>query len=377
MNTTLQSLNPTVSLDGESGMAPPAELLQRYEELLQSRRISWTAHPPMTRLLGRGGQGVVYLSQRRGADGFTVPIALKIFSPDKYDDVRSYDQAMARIARVAAHIAQIQHDNLLDVQDFYDRNHIRIMAMEWVDGYDLRRLLSNRRLERVRDRVSRSRWDYINRVIVTRGDVQPRMKPGIAVAVVRDCLAALAALHRENIVHGDIKPGNIMLKLTGSAKIIDVGSAFEIVDTPPKRSCTPTYAAPEVLAGAESTPRSDLASLGYVLIELLSGRPLFTGVSDYDDLLSAKRRVHQRLKNFLPECNEHLINFCRRLIAPDPALRFPNAERAELEQEGAAAFHRQLVMGNLAAEYSNEMRLWLEEVKELEESDRDDFVDTI
>ena len=75
--------------------------------------------------------------------------------------------------------------------------------------------------------------------------------------------------------------------------------------------------------------------------------------------------------------NEHLINFCSRLIAPDPALRFPNAEMAELEKEGAAAFHRQLVMGNLAAEYSNEMRLWLEEVKELEESDRDDFGDPL
>jgi serine/threonine-protein kinase len=52
------------------------------------------------------------------------------------------------------------------------------------------------------------------------------------------------------------------------------------------------------------------------------------------------------------------------LIAPDPATRFPSAEAAELmENEGAAAFHRQLVISNLASEYDNELRLWLEELK--------------
>ncbi len=79
---------------------------------------------------------------------------------------------------------------------------------------------------------------------------------------------ALAALHRENIVHGDIKPSNVMLKRTGNAKIIDIGSAFEMDNPPPIRTCTPFYAAPEVLDGGEMTPRSDLASLGYVLIEI-------------------------------------------------------------------------------------------------------------
>ncbi len=58
--------------------------------------------------------------------------------------------------------------------------------------------------------------------------MQPRVKPGMAIAIVRDCLAALAALHREGIVHGDIKPSNIMLKRTGNAKIVDIGSAFEV-----------------------------------------------------------------------------------------------------------------------------------------------------
>ncbi len=57
----------------------------------------------------------MYLSERRGTDGFTLPVALKIFSPERFEDSRAYDEAMARIARVAARVAQIQQDNLLDV----------------------------------------------------------------------------------------------------------------------------------------------------------------------------------------------------------------------------------------------------------------------
>ena len=164
---------------------------------------------------------------------------------------------MGRIAQVAARVAQIQQDNLLDVHNWVDRNRIRMMEMEWVDGYDLSRLLTPRDARATSsDRVSSRRWKYINQVIVTAGPVQPRLKPGIAIAIVRDCLAALAALHREGIVHGDMKPSNIMLKRTGNAKIVDIGSAFELDNAPPQRTCTPTYAAPEVLEGGECTPRS-------------------------------------------------------------------------------------------------------------------------
>ena len=62
-------------------------------------------------------------------------------------------------------------------------------------------------------------------------------------------------------------------------------------------------------------------------------------------------------------CNELLMNFCRGLIAPDPMRRFPSAEAADLVKEGAASFHRQLIKGDLASEYENEIRLWLEELE--------------
>ena len=90
------------------------------------------------------------------------------------------------------------------------------------------------------------------------------------------------------------------------------------------------------------------------------------GISNYKELLEGKRFLAQRLPQVLPQevvCNELLMNFIRGLIAPDPMRRFPSAEAADLVKEGAASFHRQLIKGDLASEYENEIRLWLEELE--------------
>jgi serine/threonine-protein kinase len=374
LTTTSEGLNATVTQGHTSKEHQPTVLMLRYQDLVTNKRLHWTSHHRLQRLLGAGGQGMVFLSERRGADGFTLPVAIKVFSPDRYIDDRSYEDAMSRIATVAAHVALIQHDNLLDVHNFVDRDRIRMMVMEWVDGYDLQRLLVPERLERIKSRVSGRRWEYINNVLVTAGPTQPRFKPGVAIAIVRDCLGALASLHREGVVHGDIKPSNVMLKRTGNAKIVDVGSAFEI-DTPPNpHMCTPAYASIEMLERNECTPLSDLASLGYVLIEILSGQPPFSteDLQNLRRLLEAKRKLPHRLHEMLPDevnRNELLTNFCRRLIAADPMQRFPSAEAADLVKDGAAAFHRQLVISDMASEYDNEIRVWLEELRELDESE--------
>jgi eukaryotic-like serine/threonine-protein kinase len=369
LTTTFLADQRTQTLSGDGPPKDNAQLVELYHELLSAQRLHWTTYQRLEKLLGRGGQGVVYLTHRRGSDGFTVPVALKIFSPELFSTQAAYDQAMGRIGQVAARVCQIQHDNLLDVQDFVDRNRIRLMVMEWIDGYDLRELLTLQRLAQIRGRVSQRRWDYINSVVVTAGPEQSRFKAGVAVAIVRDCLSALAALHRERLVHGDIKPSNLMIKRTGHAKVIDMGSAFELDQPPLSRTCTPTYAAPEVLENAGCSPRSDLASLGYVLIEMLAGRPCFSPQLTLRELLEAKRQLPQRLHEILPAevaCNQLLMNFCRGLVAADPARRFPSAEAADLLEDGAAKFHRQLVLSNLATEYDNDIRLWLEELSAME-----------
>jgi serine/threonine protein kinase len=371
----------TVSLpDGRVGMTltedpavDPGELRSRYHSILAAPKLDWTEHHRLIRRLGSGGQGVVFLGERRGTDGFRLPVALKIFSPGAYENDEAYEVAMSRMADVAARVAAIQQDNLLDVHNFVAPDGVRVMEMEWIDGYDLQRLLTPGMLHRVRDRVGEARWTYLNDVIVTAGTLQPRLKPGIAIAVLRDCLAALSALHRDGIVHGDVKPSNIMLKRTGNAKLIDIGAAFRTDDVPERSTCTPAYAAPEVLAGAPGSVRSDLAGLGYVLIEMLSGASPFHGLTRIGEMRDAKQSLVGRLWEILPEevvRNELLMSLISGLIAPDPDHRFPDAQAADLVELGAANFQRQLVKGDLASEYVNEIRVWLEELENDDGPDR-------
>lgn len=368
-NTAGDDLSPTVTHDGEVVTNQCAELCQLYDQILHEKRHSWTTHLRLLTKLGSGGQGVVYLTERRGSDGFTLPVALKVFSPERYATPNHYDSDMSRMGRVAAKVARIQHENLLVVENFLDRDRIRMMVMEWVEGFDLRRLLTPRMFGSVKERFSEKRWKHINEVLVTAGPEQPRFKAGVAVAIVRDCLEALAAMHRQGIVHGDVKPGNIMLKRSGHSKIIDIGSAFDVADPPQSRACTPSYAALEVLEGIENTPRSDLASLGYVTLELLAGKPVFGGINDLSELIEAKRSLPDRLDEFVPADvarNDLLMAFCRGLIAPNPEQRFPSAEAADLVDVGAAAFHRQLVKNDLSSEYENDIRIWIDELLEIE-----------
>jgi serine/threonine-protein kinase len=354
------------ALTGAAASRCEGELLARYEAIARSEDLRWPTRYRKLRLLGTGGQGSVFLAERRGTDGFARPVALKLFSPEAYADTRAYEEDMGRVGQVAGRVAVVQHDNVVDVHDFLEQEGIRIMEMEWLDGYDMREVLHPKMFERTRARLSPERWQYVHNVILTEGPAQPRLKPGVAIAVLREVLAGLAALHSHGIVHGDIKPSNILLKRTGNTKVIDIGSAIDLRGAAPRRMWSPAYAAPEVLEGDKNTPRADLASLGYVLVEMLAGRPPFEGLTTYGELIEAKRSLDSRLHELLPpevSCNELLLTLCLRLIAADPAQRFPSAQAADVGRKGAAAFHRQLVKGDLASEYDHDIRAWLEHLE--------------
>ena len=79
--TSSEDLTRTITQDGELVGDRCAELVSDYVDIIDGKRLSWTNHLRLKRMLGSGGQGVVYLTERRGADNFTLPVALKIFSP--------------------------------------------------------------------------------------------------------------------------------------------------------------------------------------------------------------------------------------------------------------------------------------------------------
>ena len=359
-----QTMTHVASVSSTEGCSD--ELRSKYYELLDEQRVHWYEDIRFKSMLGQGGQGFVFLGEQHGSDGFVLPIAIKVFSPERFASDMFYANDMYNMAKISAKVAKIQHDHLLIVHNWHATNRIHFMSMEWIEGFDFSQLLKQEMLDYLQKNVSSSRWRYINNVVVTGGTMHPRLMPGIAIPIIRECLAALGALHRAGIVHGDIKPANIMLKKTGSAKLIDIGSAFEIKNHLPHRPYTLAYAAPEVLKGKEATPQSDIASLGYVLIEMLSGRRLFNANSEWNGI-EGRLLLANQLHRILPPTvatSEVLMRFCRSLIAPDPNKRFENAEAADLFKDGAADFQRQLVKGDLACESEAEIRNWFNDLKD-------------
>jgi len=306
------------------------------------------------------------LAERRGAGQFSLPVALKFFSPRRFDSAPMYDQEMLRMAEVTSRVARIQDDHLVDVHSFICDAGIYYTEMEWIDGFDLLHILQRDTLELVHDTVTERRWASINERIVTSGDVDCRLKPGMAMAILRECLSGVSALHREGIVHCDLKPSNVMVKRTGQVKIVDTGSAFWMGNPPEGQPCSVEYAAPEVLEGYRATTQSDLASLGYMMIEMLTGARPFAGLL-YHDLIEAKKTLPERLGNLLPRDEfaflEPLTRFLRRLIDPDPIRRFATAGEAELSNDGAAGFLNDLVKIDRGEEYAAELRQWIAEME--------------
>jgi serine/threonine-protein kinase len=193
-------------------------------------------------LLGRGGMGEVYR-----ADDLKLgqAVALK-FLPRELDQDAHHVQRFLGEVRTAR---QVSHPNVCRVFDVGEVEGQHYLSMEYVDGEDLSSLL--RRIGRL-----------------------PQDK---AIQIARQICAGLAAAHEQGMLHRDLKPANVLIDGRGQAKITDFGLAglaeeFEKRDL---RAGTPTYMAPEQLAGKEVTLRSDVYALGLVLYELFTGRRPF------------------------------------------------------------------------------------------------------
>jgi serine/threonine-protein kinase len=162
-----------------------------------------------------------------------------------------------------------------------------------------------------------------------------------------------------------------MIKRNGTKKIIDIDSSCVPTEGTQHFRGTPYYMAPEQIRTVDIQAHSDVASLGYILIEMLTGRRLFRECRSKGDLIEAKALLPDRLDTILPpetRKSSTLIGLVRRMVAPDPRDRFRNADAAELDRSGAVSFQNQLVKMNLSTEYSRELSWWLGLLHDLDSS---------
>jgi eukaryotic-like serine/threonine-protein kinase len=234
--------------------------------------------------LGRGGMGEVYR-----ADDLKLgqPVALKFLAEE-------VDRDPARLTQLHTEVRmarQVSHPNVCRVYDVGEYEGHTFLSMEYVDGEDLSSLLR---------RVGRFPEDR-------------------AIELSRQICAGLAAAHERGVVHRDLKPANIMLDGNGKIRITDFGLAGAAGES--IRAGTPAYMAPEQLAGAEVTPRSDLYSLGLVLYELFTGRRALEGRTVAELIAKREQAGITQPSTIVTSLDPSIDRAIMRCLQPDPAQR--------------------------------------------------------
>jgi len=197
--------------------------------------------------IGRGAMGVVY----RGEDSMlgravAVKTVLMTFAAEDHEGY------LARFRQEARAMGALNHPAIISVYDYGNEGDIAYMAMELLEGRELREVLSQSRLPLARAL-----------------DIAALVAEGLAFA------------HARGVVHRDIKPGNIMVLEDGRAKIMDFGiarvRASDVKTQTGMLMGSPKYMSPEQILGEPADHRSDIFSLGVVLHEMLAGAPPFAG----------------------------------------------------------------------------------------------------
>lgn len=195
------------------------------------------------RLIGTGGTCRVFLAEdmhrRLSPESSGELVALKVLRPG----LRHAAHSLQRLRREFLQMQQLNHGSIARVYDLDCDGDVWFMTMEMIDASNALTWMSG---------------TYSN---------------AEALRVILACCEAIAYAHRKGIVHGDVKPGNVLVTADGNVKLIDFGSvvsADEPEDSPTKLEATPQYASPAVLSGNMAEVRDDVFGLGCLAYMILS-----------------------------------------------------------------------------------------------------------
>ena len=243
--------------------------------------------------LGAGGMGRVYKVRNTISDRIE---AMKILLPD----LAGRQELAARFLREIKLLASLNHPNIAQLRTAFTNDNQLVMIMEYVQGVAMATHLAGNRIS-VADALN-----YIDQV-----------------------LNALSYAHQQNVVHRDIKPGNMMLTPQGLVKVMDFGIARSDTDMTLTMAGTSlgtvNYMSPEQVKGEATDPRSDLYSVGVCLYEMVTGNKPFTAGSDYSIMTAHVNEAPRPPLELQPDLPPVLNQIILIAIAKDPARRFQTA----------------------------------------------------
>lgn len=244
-------------------------------------------------LLGKGGMGAVYRGRDTGLDRW---VAVKVMQAS-FGGNPAFVETFRREAQAAA---ALNHPNIVQIYSFGVAHGQPYMVMELLEGGRLDHMIA--------------KGELLNEAVVLK----------IAVDVAEGLNAAAAI----NLIHGDVKPENILLDANGVAKVVDFGLArFKETGSGGTSQGiwgTPYYIAPEKLRGHPSDARSDIYSLGGTLFHALTLKPPFDGETPIDVVKARLKAPAPPLRQLRPGINPELEMIVARMLEVDPARRYPS-----------------------------------------------------
>ncbi|MBN1809835.1 MAG: SUMF1/EgtB/PvdO family nonheme iron enzyme [Planctomycetes bacterium] len=248
--------------------------------------------------IGEGGMGVVYKAKQLSLDRV---VAVKILPEDLAKDAEYVDR-FDREARIAA---RINHPNIVGAIDVGAAAGKRYFVMEFVEGRTVGAIL----------------------------DDEGKMSVSRSMEVIVQITRALEAAWKNNLVHRDIKPDNILITPDGTAKLVDLGLAREANPVQDVRltmtgviTGTPAYISPEQGTGAEVDIRSDIYSLGATFYHMVTGQQPFTG-NDPVEIITARFKFRPDLANDVnSEVPYDLAAVIDTMMATAPEERYPDPQ---------------------------------------------------
>ncbi|WP_395600480.1 serine/threonine-protein kinase [Pseudomonas sp. B19125] len=239
--------------------------------------------------IGEGAMASVYLATQRSLER---KVALKVMAAALAADPSFCE----RFLREGKTLARLSHPHTVTIHDIGNVGELYYMAMEYLPNGTLK------------ERIAAG------------------LTPEQGVTLIRQIASALGYAHAQGLVHRDVKPANILFRADGTAVLSDFGIAKSLDDRTQFTQAgfavgTPSYMSPEQARGQEIDGRADLYALGVVLYEILVGKLPYSGT---DALSTALAHLTEPLPE-LPVHHGRYQEVLRKLLAKDPAERFPDA----------------------------------------------------
>jgi serine/threonine protein kinase/tetratricopeptide (TPR) repeat protein len=278
----------------------------------------------IVRQIGAGGMGEVLLAEDTELER---SVAIKVMSAELAKDETQRKRFRSEVRAISG----LNHPNICVIHEVGETEDGRpFLAMEYIDGHTLDVVLQQRRLK-----------------------IREVINIGIQVA------EALEAAHARNIVHRDIKPGNIMLDQRGQAKVLDFGLAKRIagdhlaamttaITQPGFLVGTPHYMSPEQVLGRELDARTDIFSLGVILYEMVAGQRPFLGKAVGEVLNHIVNQQPESLGLDHPVFSPRLDQIIFKCLEKEPENRYSSAHAlaADLSKLKADAEKASTAAGN-------------------------------